>query len=78
MDKDINKINIKEIDTNRQKRKENKISMSQSQSMSNVVDAAGSGPDQSLKVEDFQNTLRVGAEQKKPKRIQEVDPYEHI
>ena len=53
MDKDINKINIKEIDTNRQKRKENKISMSQSQSMSNVVDASGSGPDQSLKVEDF-------------------------
>jgi hypothetical protein len=35
-DKDLDQIDIRDIDTNRVKRQQNKISMSQSQSMSHV------------------------------------------
>ena len=35
-DNDLDKIDIRDIDTNRVKRKQNKVSMSQSQSMSHV------------------------------------------
>ena len=41
-DNDLDKIDIRDIDTNRVKRKQNKVSMSQSQSMSHVE--AGSNP----------------------------------
>ena len=79
-DQELDNMNVRDIDTTRVKRKENKISMSQSQSMTQV-DAGSSA---NLQADDLaaetQKTLRLGAEKEKKKKpkIQEVDPYKLI
>ena len=78
-DQELDNMNVQDIDTTRVKRKENKISMSQSQSMTQV-DAGSSA---NLQADDLaaekQNTLRLGAEKEKKKpKIKEVDPYKLI